>query len=243
MILSVMQPYFFPYLGYFLLIKHADTFVSFDTPQYIDRGWVNRNRIIHQNRPEAAYITVPLQKHPFDAAINQVEIDNAQDYRGRILGQVDASYKKRAPFFRPVRELLLSCLEGETQSLARLNELSLIKTCEYLGLPFNLQVFSRMDLQIDPVLDSGEWGLNISKAMGASRYINAPGGMALFDQKKFDDAGIDLRFLKIRFTPYEQKKPVFLEGLSILDVMMFNPPEKVLSMLDDYDTLTIKDRP
>ena len=61
--LGIMQPYFYPYLGYFSLIKHTDHWIVFDTVQYIEHGWINRNQIIHPSKPETMYFTVPLQKH------------------------------------------------------------------------------------------------------------------------------------------------------------------------------------
>lgn len=236
--LAIMQPYFFPYLGYFALMKNTDCWVSFDAIQYIDRGWVNRNRIIHPDRPEASYITIPLQKHSRSALINQVEINRENPYIARILGQLKASYQKRAPYYKAVNNLVEECLLSERVSLSRLNELSLRKTCEYLGFPVDFRVFSQMDLTLDPIKGPGDWALNISKAMGAKAYYNPTSGAPLFDEAAFAQNGIQLRFLKAEIKPYPQKKSVFLPSLSIIDVMMFNAPEEVNHMLQQYKLLT-----
>lgn len=232
--LGIMQPYFFPYIGYFSLIDYADRWIVFDTVQYIERGWVNRNRIIHPTQPEYSYITVPLKAHKQNAAICDVMIKSDKQYIERITGQLTASYKKRAPYFKEVTELVKDCLNAEKRNLSMLNVIALDKVCKYIGIPFSYEVFSEMDLAVDDVNDAGEWALNISKALGADEYVNPPGGVALFDEKKFNEAEIKLTFLKSNLTPYNQKKAKFIEGLSIIDVMMFNSPEEIRDMLKDY---------
>ena len=71
--LGIMQPYFFPYLGYFDLINRTDRWIVFDTAQYIRHGWVNRNRILHSDS-EWQYILVPLKKHSRKAAIKDIAV-------------------------------------------------------------------------------------------------------------------------------------------------------------------------
>lgn len=232
--LGIMQPYFFPYIGYFSLIDYADKWIVFDTVQYIERGWVNRNRIIHPTKPEHSYITVPLESHKQNTSICNVMIKSDEQYIERIMGQLTASYKKRAPYFKEVTELVEDCLNAEKTNLSTLNVIVLDKVCKYIGIPFNYEVFSEMDLAIDDVNDAGEWALNISKALGAHEYVNPPGGIALFDEKKFNEAEIKLTFLQNNLTQYNQKKSEFISGLSIIDVMMFNSPEEIRKMLKDY---------
>lgn len=237
--LGIMQPYLFPYLGYFSLIKHTDKWIVFDTVQYIEKGWMNRNRIIHPTKPEPTYFIIPLAKHPRDTIIKDIRISTTEKYIDRITGQLTEAYKKRkAPYFNEVMELVSDCLERERTSLSMLNTYSLSRVCEYLDIPFDYEIFSEMNLEIEDVTDAGEWALNISKAMHATHYINPPGGIDLFDKEKFVKAGINLEFLKINLTPYAQRKPIFIEGLSIIDVMMFNSPERINEMLDNYTIIT-----
>ena len=232
--LGIMQPYLYPYLGYFSLIKHTDRWIIFDTIQYIEHGWINRNQIIHPSRPETMYFTVPLQKHSRETIIKDILIDDASGYQNRILGQLTASYKKRAPYFKIVYAMVEDALMQNFSDIVSLNTYTLNQVCTYLGIPFNYEVYSNMNLEILPVHNPGEWALNISIALGADEYINPPGGIDIFNQKKFDSNGIELSFLKINLKPYNQKKPQFFESLSILDAMMFNPPETINKMLDDY---------
>ena len=233
--LGIMQPYFFPYLGYFSLIKHTDRWIVFDTVQYIEHGWMNRNRIIHPDKPEDMYITVPLVKHARDTKIKDIQVNRREDYREKILAQLWSAYKKRARYFPRVYALAEDVLSYDTERLSDLNVYGMKKVTEYLEIPFHYDVFSEMALMIDEVHDAGEWALNISKALHADTYINPPGGVALFAPEKFRRVGIRLEFLKAHLQPYAQKKAQFISGLSIIDVMMFNSPDRINEMLDDYE--------
>lgn len=235
--LGIMQPYFFPYLGYFALIKYTDKWIVFDTVQYIERGWINRNRIINPTKPEDMYINIPLENHHRDILIKDVLISNNENYKEKILSQLWTSYKKRANYFNNVYKLVEDVLSLNTRSITELNVYALKKVNDYLNIPFNYEIFSKMNLTIDEVHDSGEWALNISKALNASEYVNPPGGIELFAKEKFAQNDIALKFLRINLKPYNQKKAKFIEGLSIIDVMMFNNTETINKMLEDYEII------
>ena len=235
--LGIMQPYFFPYLGYFALIKYTDKWIVFDNVQYIERGWINRNRIINPTKPEDMYINIPLENHHRDILIKDVLISNNENYKEKILAQLWTSYKKRAKYFNNVYKLVEEVLSLDTKSITELNVYALKKVNEYLCIPFDYEIFSKMNLIIDEVHDPGEWALNISKALNATEYVNPPGGIELFDKEKFHQNNIELKFLKINLKPYNQKKAKFLEGLSIIDVMMFNSANEIRDMLDDYQII------
>lgn len=232
-----MQPYFFPYIGYFMLIKATDKWIVFDTVQYIERGWMNRNRIIHPCKPEFMYINIPLHKHSQNTLIKDIVISNNENYKDKILSQLWASYKKRALYFKEVYNLVEDVLYFDTDSLVDLNVYGLKKVAEYLNIPFEYEIFSNMELEIDQVNNPGEWALNISKALKASEYINPPGGIELFDRERFKENGINLKFLQAEFIPYNQKKVNFIEGLSIIDVMMFNSKYEINNMIEKYRIL------
>lgn len=227
-----MQPYFYPYLGYFALIKHTDRWIVFDNVQYIEKGWINRNRIIHPSRPEDMYITIPVEKHERSAKICDIKIKD--NYQEKILGQIAASYRKRAKHFETVYEMVETALGKRFKGIAELDEFVIGQICNYLSIPFEYSVFSRMGLNIEEAKEPDDWALNISRKMGADIYINPPGGYSFFNAEKYKEYGIDLQFLRINLQPYEQKKGKFIEGLSILDVMMFNSPDEINNMLDNY---------
>ena len=230
--IGIMQPYFFPYLGYFSLIKYTDKWVVFDKIQYIRHGWGNRNRVLKPTEGWQ-YIIVPLQKHSRNTLIKDIVIKENTDWKARITKQLE-HYKKKAPNYRQVVEVLKSCFTLKTNSLTYLNTHLLKKTCEYIGIHFNYEIFSEMNLAIGNVNDPGEWALRISEAVGAEEYINPPGGEKIFDRRKFEEVNIKLKFLKVNLTEYNQRRSTFEPGLSIVDVMMFNSQEEIKNMLDNY---------
>ncbi len=238
--LGIMQPYFFPYLGYFSLISATDQWIVFDPVQYIRHGWINRNRILHPSRKETKYIKVPLKKHSRGTLIKDIIIKQNNDWKLRIIRQLE-HYKKVAPFYPEVLELVEASLNIETDSIVHQNIFALEKTCEYLGLPFRYSTFSEMELPIEPVEHPGQWALNIAKALKAQTYINPPGGKEIFKVKEFEDAGIHLKFLSNQLSPYPQFNENFIPGLSIVDVLMFNSKEETLQLINDYQLETKTD--
>ena len=234
--LAIMQPYFLPYLGYFSLIKHTDEFILLDTVQFIRHGWIERNRIL---KPSDGwqYIMVPLKKHSRETIIKDIEINNDQQWKEKILAQLQ-HYKKQAPYFSNVIDILNEIFSKEYATIVDLNLASLKTVCNYLGINTPIQVFSLMNIDIEPANAPDEWALNICKALGnVDEYWNPPGGQSFFDRKKYENAGINLKFHSAILTDYDQKRNVFEPGLSILDVMMFNSIEEINKMLDNYELL------
>ena len=234
--LAIMQPYFLPYLGYFSLIKHTDEFILFDTVQFIRHGWIERNRIL---KPSDGwqYIMVPLKKHSRETLIKDIEINNDQQWKEKILAQLQ-HYKKQAPYFSNVIDILNEIFSKEYATIVDLNLASLKTVCNYLGINTPIQVFSLMNIDIEPANAPDEWALNICKALGnVDEYWNPPGGQSFFDKKKYESAGINLKFHSAILTDYDQKRNVFEPGLSILDVMMFNSVEEINKMLDNYELI------
>ncbi|WP_435579662.1 WbqC family protein [Gilvibacter sp.] len=233
--LGIMQPYFLPYLGYFALIQQVDAFILFDTPQFIRHGWIERNQILKQNG-EKLYIKVPLQKHSRETAIKDVVINEEQNWQQTILSQL-GPYKKRAPYFKMVTELLEKIFVLETQSIVALNKRSLEVICGYLEIDTPIQVFSQMELEVAEVNAPDEWALNICKALGANSYYNPTGGMEFFSREKYQNEGIELKFLEFKASNYEQLGNPFVPYLSVLDVMMFNSPAEINKMMEQINLL------
>lgn len=236
MVLGLMQPYFFPYLGYFSLIKNTDFFIFFDTPQYKRRAWMNRNRILNSNG-EPVYITVPIQKAPQTTAIRDIKIDYSQDWASTMLARME-HYKRFAQNYKTIAELFQSLLSKRYSSLAELNIETLMAVCRYLGVDTKFGILSKMDLDIPKVSAPDEWALNITKVLGYETYRNPPGNIDIYDHQKYLAAGINLEFLQVNFQPYSQGIEKFEKSLSILDVMMFNEKEQILQMLDDFTLIT-----
>ncbi len=235
--LAIMQPYFFPYIGYISLIKNTDKFILFDVIQFIRHGWIERNRIL---KPELGwqYISVPLEKHERETLIKDVKIKNSENWKEKMLAQLQ-HYKKKSPFYKQTLDVVKNGLNIETDSITKLNYSTLKSVCDYLDIPFDCEIFSEMNLEIKPVNAPDEWALNITSALGYKEYWNPPGGIEFFDRKKYEDAGIDLKFQSVNVKPYPQRRgPENIEtGLSIIDVMMFNSKEQIKEMLDDFELI------
>lgn len=218
--LAVMQPYFFPYPGYFQLMAHADTWVVFDHCQFVNKGWVNRNRVLHPN-PEKGwqYITVPLSKRGRFDFIDDIEIDDSSDWRKSLTGKL--VHYRRAPNYRKTMSVFESAIGTPNAVLSRFLTHSLRVLADHLGINTKIVVYSELDLGIDQVAHSGEWALKIAKAMGAEHYINPMGGQALFDPAQFREAGIGLSFMESIIRPYGQNGYDYVPNLSILDALMW----------------------
>ncbi len=230
--LGIMQPYFFPYIGYFSLIKHVDQFILLDDVQFIRHGWIERNRILKQNGGWQ-YISVPLKKHKQKDLIKDIEINNDIDWRNKIIAQL--SHYKRAPHYKQVMDLLENIFGQEFITITEINKVSLQEVLHYLGIDTPIKIFRDMGLKIDDVQAADEWALNICKAIPeVNEYWNPPGGKSFFDMTKYKDNGIDIKFQEVEFLDYKQKENVFERGLSIIDVMMFNDVERINAMLDRY---------
>lgn len=225
-----MQPYFFPYLGYFHLIAQTDRWVIFDTPQFIRHGWVNRNRILHPTTGWQ-YVTVPLKKHHRETPICDIEVHDDGRWKKKIWGQLQ-HYRRRAPFFAATAELVVETLEAERSSLAELNVAGLEMICRRLELPFRYNWFSKMGLAVG-VDGPGDWALEIASAMGATEYVNAPGGAHLFDPARFAQRGIKLTIQQYSPLTYSTAPYEFVPDLSVVDTLMWNSPAEIRSHLVD----------
>lgn len=234
--LGIMQPYFLPYIGYFSLIKHVDKYILFDTVQYMRHGWIERNRVLKQNEGWQ-YIQVPLSKHGQKDLIKDVNINNATDWKAKILAQIQ-HYKKKAPFYFGTVKLLNEIFDNEYEDIVSLNHISLEKICQHIGIDTPIEVFSQMNLDIEPANAPDEWALNICKAIdGTTEYWNPTGGLSFFNKSKYENSNIKIHFQQVNLKPYNQNRNEFEGGLSILDVLMFNSPEEINAMLDDYTLL------
>lgn len=232
MIPGIQQPFFFPYLEYFAYIKAPDRWIVFDTAQFVNRAWTNRNRVLDQDEGWR-YITVPVKKHKLKSSINSILIYNEEYWKRRIISQLGV-YKKIAPYYQEVLDFIKTIFEIDFERLAELTIQSIKATCAYIGIDFNYEVFSEMDLQIDPVNKPDEWALNICKSLGLTEFINPFTGQKFTTKSKYKEHNIDLKFLEYIQPQYNQKRDVFEPGLSVIDALMFNNPSTVNAMLDHY---------
>jgi len=227
--LGIMQPYLFPYIGYFQLIKAVDEYVIYDDIQFIKGGWTNRNNILIQD--QKSLFTVALEQASPNKLINEISY---KDEFAKFQKTLAMAYA-RAPHKEAVLSLVDRVCAFPDKNLARFNGHSLQLVADYLGLDTKF-VYSS-DLHKDNSLRAQAKVLAICEELGAGRYINAIGGIELYDRAEFKRHGIELNFLQPDLSEYKQFSNAFVPGLSIIDVMMFNAPGKINSMLDQYELI------
>jgi len=230
--LAAMQPYFFPYLGYFDLLNMADIWVVYDVAQHIRHGWVNRNRVLHPVKGWQ-YIILPLKKHSYTAPINAITIADEVDWQKRIFRQLE-HYHMDAPYYQDVIEFLKECFSLPHENLAQINTAILRLTARRLGIETPIRVFSEMNLSLGTIESPQELALGICQAIGAEEYINPPGGADLYHSERFASHGITLHIQDFKNMPYDCGRFKYEPGLSIVDVMMWNSSEKIKRYLDTF---------
>lgn len=246
--LGMMQPYFFPYVGYFSLIHSTDCWVVFDTAQYRRRAWVNRNRMLSDNQEGWNYIRIPVTHSPRETRICDIRIDDSQPWIDQLFDQLQIYRQRRAPHYADVIDWLQPLLHKVHESngpgdFSRTLINLLEETCRHINLPFPYQIFSQMNLNLPAELPAGEWALEVARSLGAETYINAPGGRELFAPRQFLEAQIKLQILGPRLTTYRQGRSEFVPGLSILDLLMWNTPAETLELVTHYDLESLTDVP
>lgn len=227
-----MQPYLFPYIGYFQMIKAVDKFVFYDDVNFIKQGWINRNRIL-LNAKDFMF-TVPLQKANSFTLIKDSLI-NDKLYNGwkvKFQQTLNQNYKK-APFFDNVISLIHAILEKEHKSISDLAMDSVREISNYLHLKTEFIISS--ETYNNQGLDRLERLISICKTEHATEYINAVGGQELYSKEDFKNHGIELHFIKSQPIEYTQFKNEFVPWLSIIDVLMFNSIEEINEMLNKYE--------
>jgi len=228
-----MQPYFFPYVGYWQLINAVDKFVIYDDVNYIKRGWINRNNILVNGNSKL--INVLLKKVSQNKLINEIDVSHDINYYNDLLKTTKESYSK-APFFDDVFPIVERVITQHETNLARYLEFSIKEVCKYLRI--NTEIIISSEINNNNELKGQERIIDICKILATNQYINAIGGQSLYSYQDFDLYGIELKFLKtndIRYTQFTKNK--FVPNLSILDVMMFNSPEQISSMLNDFELI------
>ena len=225
--LAIMQPYFFPYVGYFQLIAAVDLFIVYDNIKYTKKGWINRNRMLQNG--EDVMFSLPLRSDSDYLDVRDREL--AADFnRGKLLNQLKGAYR-HAPYFEQTFPLVEKIVEYDETNLFRFLHRSIVKTCEHLGITTDIRVSSRV--AINHELKNQDKVLALCKAVGANTYVNAIGGTDLYSKDAFRENGIDLKFIQSKPFEYAQFDDEFVPWLSIIDVMMFNASDCVQACISN----------
>lgn len=225
---AVMQPYIFPYIGYFQLISAVDVFVVYDDVAFINKGWINRNTLLSNGKPLG--FTVPLVGASQNRLIRDIEVVGEPKWRSNLLKTIRQAYGK-APQFETVFLMVEEVLESDYTTIGELATLGLQKVCEQMEIQTPIR--STSTLYNNSHLKAQERILDICQQEKATEYINPIGGVSLYDTALFASHGIKLHFLKS--TPYSYPQPgEFVPWLSIIDVLMYTKKEDYAALLSAY---------
>lgn len=225
--LAVMQPYLFPYIGYFQLIYAADLFLIYDDVAYIKQGYINRNSIL--SKSGVTRITIPVPGASSNKLISELTFSKNVV---KILRTIEQSYSK-APYFEVVFPMIRGALELDDRLIASICQKSYEDIFSYLGLKKQFKKTS--ELEYDRTASGSDRLIELCQQFGADSYINAPGGIKLYVRQEFTDRGVDLKFVNFLPVEYSQGGSDFVPNLSIIDMLMNCSPSLIIENMDCHE--------
>ncbi|CAI8813119.1 WbqC family protein [Pseudomonas zeae] len=223
---ALMQPYFFPYLGYFDLIASANLFVFYDDAAFSKNSWYNRNRILASNK-EFEYIRVSVKNASLGTPVREVFLKDKRADLSRTNGLLQAY--RRAPYYKEVTALVNETFEFSDDNLSNIAMHSIKRITTYLEL--DKQFLCSSDVAYERDQDAISKVISVCKAVGAEQYVNLPGGRSLYDTDFFSQQGLALSFTPTLDFTYAVSGFDFVPSLSIIDVLMWCSPQTVRSYL------------
>lgn len=231
--LAVMQPYIFPYVGYFQLIYASDKFVFYDDVDFIKGGWINRNKLLVNGKENL--FTIPLKKPSSFKLINEIDLhpELYNKWRKKIKRTLEQSYSK-APYYEDVIPIIYKVLDDENGKISDLAIKSILSICEYLNIDRYFYISSEKFSNLKEINRSDRL-IEMAKNLNTEEYINMEGGKHLYDKNYFSENFIQLKFLKPKFKKYDQGSEEFFSGLSIIDILMFNNKESSREIIKEFE--------
>jgi hypothetical protein len=228
--LAIMQPYFFPYLGYYQLIGAVDKFVVFDDVNFINRGWINRNNILVNG--EKFLFSIPLCDASQNKLIKDIEIHPGEIWKRKALRTIEQSYGK-AKYFKEGYPIVSNVINSGVNGISELAQLSLFAVAKYVGL--NTEFVDSSVQYNNSKLTGQSRIIDVCKREVTKKYMNLIGGMEIYSKDLFDAEGIELRFIKTKPYFYRQFDDKFVNNLSMIDILMFNSRDEIAALLQNYE--------
>jgi len=225
-----MQPYFFPYIGYYQLMHAVEKFVVLDDVDYIKGGWINRNIIPIGGKPH--WLTLPLVSPSPNRQINQTNIADDNGWRKKMLRTIHENYSKKID----ATDLLNLIDEIIAKAEGNLAEY-ITKTIKEISSLFRIGTEILKASQDFPKKNIGgeERVINICQKLNAEIYINLPGVKSIYNRNKFVDSGIQLVFLDPDIEKINLISGTNSIYVSIIDLMMRNNLDSIRESLDKYN--------
>ena len=236
--LGIMQPYLFPYIGYFQLIKEVDLYVLTGDLQYIRHGWINRNQIfVDGTSSNIHYFSFPIVDDDYKLAINQREYKDYSGSCNKLYKQLKIAYGKSINFSEGM-DVIFEALRNDSVNVAEVNIHSVRVIAKYLGIDTKIYAtdeYEELEIRKEFIKKGQtERIIYLCQYYKADTYINAIGGRKLYSSCDFDKYNINLGFLVGERCPYNQNGKQFVDKLSIIDVIMNNKLSDTKRMIDKY---------
>jgi hypothetical protein len=215
MIISAMQPYFFPSIHYFQLIKSSDIFVILDNVNYINRGFINRNYLINSQTKKKDLFNITLKNKSQNKLINQILVLDFYSF----LKKVEVNYSKVMNFNFIYNELLIKKIFNRDYIyLIDLLKTTIVEICNLLKIKTKIVLSSSLE---NFNLRGQERIINIVHQLNGSKYINFIGGNKIYEAHVFREKNIELNFLRSELEDVKlDKTNYFLTNISILEILM-----------------------
>ncbi len=218
-----------PYLGYWQLINCVDTFVLFDDVNFINKGYINRNKILLKSGPHN--FSIPIQGASQNKKINELYLSDGMEKK-KILTTISQGYKKSLNFdiiFPTINDIF----NHDSIKLVDFIENSINAVCRILEINTRIEKSSDIDLKCSGF----EKVIPLCKYFDASIYTNPFGGISLYEKKDFLDSSINLKFIKTIPLEYTQLNKNFHPNISILDLLFNAPKESWPIHLNSYELI------
>lgn len=230
--IGVMQPYFMPYIGYWQLMNYVDKYVIFDDVNYINRGWIDRNRILINKNVQ--YIGLPVVGKSQNKLINEISVSDDKKSIDKVIKTVELNYKK-AKYYNDFFPIFHSIMTNNEKNLAFFLRDSILQIANYLDM--NTEFILSSEIKKDNSLKGQDKILQICKILNGTEYINAIGGQDLYLRELFNRNGEKLSFIKTNDIAYNQLSDEFKPFLSIIDVLMNCSKDETKSFLDNFELI------
>ena len=223
--ISIHQPNFFPWLGYFKKLNYSDIFL------FLDDSFVHKKNLDYLNRSsfifnhKKKFFSVPIKRNFLTKKISEVEIEHSISWKSKFLNSINENYKKKK-FFDEGIYIINEILSYDTKFITEFNINAIKKLIKILDLKTKINYSSNFNLDTN----SSQKILDLVKLNNCKKYISGVGGKNYLNQKEFSKEKIEIIFLKSEVINYNQGNINFIPGLSILD-LLFNCGIKYSSKL------------
>lgn len=227
--LAIMQPYLFPYIGYFQLMQAVDKFVVYDDVAYINKGWVNRNRML-VNKTDYMF-TVPLKNSSQNVLIKDILLARDEKWLRKFYRTLEMAYKK-APYYAETLAIIEQVFAVDSEQITTMQLKSFERIAAHLNI--DVEIIPSSQKYNNSNLSGQHRILDICLQEGANHYINPTGGQEIYTRELFTSNNVKLNFIQSEKIEYNQFGNEFVPWLSIIDVLMFNSREEIKTMLNKY---------